>query len=264
MYGINLDKPIEYQYASLRYFQPGEHHIRRFFDKDVLLLVCKGILRFSEDGKMYEIGPGTYHIQKHDSFQDGEEPSDSPEYLYVHFYAQWDDDVNCLTPDGTFEMSEFSELIARMDRAANNETHLTERCSIFYEILSKLYQQSMLQFPGTKAARDILNDLSYDLKNPPSLEDLSKKYHFSKNYIISLTKAYCQETPYHYLGRLRLMRAVDLLEASTLSLEEIADACGYSDYSHFYRAFRNQYHCAPGQWRHKIAQNMTFQNTSGQ
>ena len=53
MYGIDLNKNINYKYASLRFFNEGEHHIDRICGEDVLLLVFKGVLRFSEDGTEY-------------------------------------------------------------------------------------------------------------------------------------------------------------------------------------------------------------------
>ena len=50
MNGIDLNKPIAYKHASLRFFNKNEHHIDRFCEDDVLLLVFDGVLRFSEDG----------------------------------------------------------------------------------------------------------------------------------------------------------------------------------------------------------------------
>ena len=47
MQGIDLNKPIRYKTASLRFFKEGEHHISRRCPEDVLLLVYDGVLRFS-------------------------------------------------------------------------------------------------------------------------------------------------------------------------------------------------------------------------
>ena len=58
MYGIDLNKEIKYLFSSLRFFASKEHHVDRFCKDDVLLLVYDGVLRFSEDGVMYEIHPG--------------------------------------------------------------------------------------------------------------------------------------------------------------------------------------------------------------
>ena len=78
-----MNNDIQYLFASLRYFDEKEYHVDRVCSDDVLLLVFEGVLRFSEDGVGYEIHPGEYHIQKHNSIQKGDRPSDSPKYLYV-------------------------------------------------------------------------------------------------------------------------------------------------------------------------------------
>ena len=85
MYGIDLDTSIQYLNASLRFFDIGEHHISRYCNDDILLLVFEGVLRFSEDGKQYEVSAGEYLIQQHGLYQGGERPSDAPKYLYIHF-----------------------------------------------------------------------------------------------------------------------------------------------------------------------------------
>lgn len=249
MEGIDLDRPIAYHAAAMRSFRPGEHHIRRVGGEDVLLLVRRGILRFTEDGRAYELSAGQYHIQKKGSFQDGRRESDAPEYLYVHFEGVWGAGNGCLPADGSFDLAGLSGPMERLERAAAGESNLTERSGLFFSLLCALHQQTLQKNPGHVMARRILNELSADLKNPPSLAELSELTHFSRNYVIELVKEYCGKTPYQYLGELRLQRAALLLESSALPLEEIADQCGYSDYSHFYKSFRGAFGCAPGRYR---------------
>ena len=78
MQGVNLDKPIRYINASLRFFKDGEHHVECFCEDDVLLLVYSGVLRFSENGEQKEISAGEYYIQRHGMHQGGETASDNP------------------------------------------------------------------------------------------------------------------------------------------------------------------------------------------
>lgn len=55
--------------------------------------------------------------------------------------------------------------------------------------------------------------------------------------------------PYRYLLKRRVERAKDLLERSSLSLLDIALACGFADQSHFTRVFRASIGTTPGAWR---------------
>ena len=59
MTGIDLNKPALYKHASFRFFEEKEHHTTRFCGDNVLLLVYKGILRFSEDGVKQEVCAGS-------------------------------------------------------------------------------------------------------------------------------------------------------------------------------------------------------------
>ena len=54
-----------------------------------------------------------------------------------------------------------------------------------------------------------------------------------------------------YLSRLRLERARDLLEETNLTVDEIADQCGYRYTSYFIRKFRDEYSESPFRFRAK-------------
>lgn len=249
MYGIDLNQAVTYKHASMRYFRPHERHIQRYCTDDVLLLIIRGILRFSENGKEYEVRPGEYYIQEHDTMQDGVQESDSPHYLYVHFSAEWKEGTNCLPKRGIYQQQKLVSYMEQLHSAAVGDTCLIERSSLFYQILTLLYRQTICLEPKRILVQKILNDLASSIKAPPSLDSLARQYHYSKNYIIALTKEYCGKTPFQYLGELRLQKALWLLEGSTLGMEEVAAECGFSDYSHFYKAFRQNYNCSPGSWR---------------
>ena len=55
--------------------------------------------------------------------------------------------------------------------------------------------------------------------------------------------------PTQYLRKLRMERALELLETSLLSIKEIAAKVGYNDSSHFMREFKKSYGSTPSQYR---------------
>ena len=66
------------------------------------------------------------------------------------------------------------------------------------------------------------------------------------------TRAFRQSVgmpPHRYLLKRRIERARDLLRDPSLSLLEVALACGFSDQSHFTRLFRASMEMSPGAWR---------------
>jgi len=57
------------------------------------------------------------------------------------------------------------------------------------------------------------------------------------------------QSPAHYVQELRLMRARDLLERSSLSIKQIMIRIGTKDRSNFERRFKRAYKLTPVQYR---------------
>ena len=248
--GINLDKPILYKYASLRYFNEGEHHVDRFCQDDVLLLVFDGVLRFSENGQEREVSSGQYYIQRHGMLQEGRIASSSPKYLYVHFLADWSDGEAALPASGSFDYSRLKLSIENLDRLSHSNATHTELTAEFLQILLELRQKETCH----TAAKDIAEFISRNCTGELTLGQLAEEFHFSKNYIIRIFKEEYSMTPFAYATHLRMQKAEWLLEVTSDPVESVAYACGYCNYSHFYRVFRKAHQMSPAQWR-SVKQN---------
>ena len=249
MKGICLNQPINYKYASFRYFAENEHHVTRICPEDVLLLVFDGILRFSENGIPYEISAGEYHIQQHDSIQTGEHTSSSPKYLYVHFLANWKETEGkteeILPFQGSFSVVKLKKLMEQLDLYAHNEYTMVECEAVFFEIISRLFRSETQITIGKQIAEFIEQNFAGDI----SLRRLSEEFHFSKNHIINLFRKEYGITPIQYVKSVRIREAQRLLEATSKNAEVIAQECGFQDYSYFYKLFREKNGTSPVQWR---------------
>jgi len=245
MDGIFLDRPIRYYYASMRLFKEGEHHIERICKDDVLLLVYEGILRFSEDGKNFELSPGQYHIQHHGSYQAGPDASDSPKYLYVHFNADWGKGEELLPCEGRFEYAALQKEMERLDRLAHENASYIAQCSCFYDLLTRLYQKR----PKDARMEEMAAYIARECHRRITLEELCHTFHFSKNHVINLFKKGYGVTPIAYANQKRLELAEYRMEVTSDSLEEIAGGSGFSDYSHFYKSFMKKHQLSPEKWR---------------
>jgi len=248
MTGIDLNKPILFKHSSLRFFNKNEHHVNRFSNDDVLILVYEGILRFSENGVEQEIGPGEYYIQRADTYQRGDVASSSPKYLFVHFRGEWRDDEGVLPIRGTFSYDLLKPLIEELDAVSHGDHTYTEKLMKFSELLMRLYQKKTV----SGAAGRIADYLSCEYLTVSSLDDLCRKFNFSKNHIINIFKKEYGVTPFDYINRLKIARAKYLLEVTSYTLERIAYESGFNDYSHFYRMFQRECGISPTQWRSRI------------
>jgi len=245
MRGINLNKPIIYKYASLRFFEKNEYHINRVCNDDVLLLVYEGVLRFLENGKEYEVTAGHYHIQQHGSKQIGHLPSDSPKYLYVHFWGEWADNADSLNYCGEFDYILFKNLLEKMDRISHENHTQTEQVAVFFDILSILYRNQLSIIKGNDMAKYMQDHFNEKI----TLEILSEKFNYSKNQIINIFKKDFSQTPIYYLNKIRIQKALYLLEVTSNTTESIAEDCGFQNYSHFYRLFVRENGVSPTEWR---------------
>lgn len=247
MRGIDLNQPIVFKHASLRFFEKNECHVNRVCQDDVLLLVYEGVLRFTEDDIKYEVTAGQYHIQRHGSKQIGHQASDSPKYLYVHFWGHWDDNENTLNYCGKFDYLSLKKLIEKADLCAHGKYTETERTAVFFDLLSILYRN---QLPTTKEnvmAEYIQRHFDQEI----TLEKLSKEFNYSKNQIINIFKKSLSQTPIEYLNEIRIQKAKHLLEVTSDTTESIAEVCGFRNYSHFYRLFVRKNSFSPNEWRQK-------------
>lgn len=245
MQGIDLNSPVEYLYSSMRFFSEKEYHVTRFCKENVLLMVYDGILRFTEDGIAYEIHPGEYHIQKSNSCQSADSPSDAPKYLYVHFNASQAESGKILPFKGCFDYSKAKHLMEKLDRLSHSESTMVEKISVFFRILTLLQSEEK---PANLAGK-IAEFISEEPADTLSLKMLCEKFHFSKNHIINIFKKEFGTTPVKYINNLKLARAKYLLEVTSDSAESIALSSGFNDYSHFYKLFCRENGISPVAWR---------------
>ncbi|WP_176084763.1 AraC family transcriptional regulator [Martelella sp. HB161492] len=107
--------------------------------------------------------------------------------------------------------------------------------------------------PGRKLSRahEVLakNLLSENLHGDISVLEVARACNLSRGYFIHAFRETTGMTPYQWLLNARVSRACELLRSSTLSLAEIALACGFSDQSHFTRVFTRATGATPGLWR---------------
>jgi AraC family transcriptional regulator len=74
------------------------------------------------------------------------------------------------------------------------------------------------------------------------------EYHLARMFRISFGMA-----PYTWIAARRLDRARQLLKTTALPLQQVADACGYADLSHFGHRFRAGAGVSPSRYRQLTA-----------
>ena len=74
-------------------------------------------------------------------------------------------------------------------------------------------------------------------------------FHLSQPQLFRLFKRNEGVSPQRYYTRARMNYACTLIHQSLLSFKEISQLCGYEYESHFYKAFRKEFHITPAEFR---------------
>ncbi len=84
------------------------------------------------------------------------------------------------------------------------------------------------------------------------IKDLAKQFFLSPNYCSSTFVQRTGMTFSRYLTHLRMEKAVELLNAGSWSIQEIANFTGYDDLVYFTKVFKKHYGIPPAQYRKQI------------
>jgi AraC family transcriptional regulator len=82
-----------------------------------------------------------------------------------------------------------------------------------------------------------------------SLAELARVCDLSSGHFARAFKRTTGQSPHHWLIAQRIEKAKQLMTETSLSLAEIACACGFADQSHFTRVFSRATQTTPGVWR---------------
>lgn len=243
MIGLSFEQLPHYIYSNSRQFLPNEHHMDRIFNEDVLIIMQKGILRFSENGIPVELHAGEYYLQRAGLFQEGPLASDTPNYFFFHFHGKFEEGGK-LPLRGTFKYETLHPVIEAIELLGIAAPKL-EYERLFYNLLSELAKQQH----NETLAEGIHAYLLKHYTKSVTLDDVAEKFFLSKNQIIYIFKAAYGKTPHKYLTDYRLDRAREYLVSTTRPLVVISTDVGFEEYSVFYRAFTSRYGVSPAGYR---------------
>ena len=101
--------------------------------------------------------------------------------------------------------------------------------------------------------RALAEFIDENLDQKLSLEDLAQKCFYNPSYFSRTFKQKFGISPVEYIARERSHMAATLIAQNpSLSMEEIAEKCGFGDKSGLYRSFEKFYGCTPTEYKKTI------------
>ena len=88
--------------------------------------------------------------------------------------------------------------------------------------------------------KHILEYIHGNFEKKISIDTLSKKAYMSRSTFLRAFVQVCGKTPMKYLDDYRILRASMLLESTSMSKSEVAQACGFYDLSHMEKKMKNK------------------------
>lgn len=116
------------------------------------------------------------------------------------------------------------------------------------ELVAREWRRGHQLADGGSLEDEVARAISADLAHA-SLAKLARRLGYHPNYLSGLIRKRTGRTFSQLVLEQRMERAMALLERTTLSVEDVAEASGYASTSNFYKAFRSYYGRSPREAR---------------
>lgn len=168
-------------------------------------------------------------------------------------------DYPCLvvsdTPENTLE--EYFEKMY-IEYSTAKEGHYDMLRFLFCQFLIDLYRiyekRALTDVNATKNYDAVQIAIKYLMENYAhklSLDDLSPQVYLSKSHFSKVFKEATGMKVFEYLQKIRIENAQRLMHTTELSMNEICEQVGYSDYSFFNRVFKRVTGLTPQEYKKK-------------
>ncbi len=186
---------------------------------------------------------------------------EQPEIYWIHFtgrkaeglLAQWGflDAHSCFVGEHNHYLSCFEEIIQELQLRPLGFQRL---CSLRLEelLLAMARQRRRLENPqleNDSMVAQVINDMYRTYHQNFSMGDYAKRHNVSVCWLIRRFRQVTGESPNQYLIQIRIRRARELLESSSLNMGEIASVLGYESPLYFSRQFKQFQGVSPRRYR---------------
>ena len=215
-----------------------------------LTILLSGRLEYTISGKSYTLSPSDILFVKRGESRERHLTDDVSEYVSFNFIT--DEPIELPTLMTGYTMTEITMLISVID-------HLEENPIINSDDAYKRLIEAIIAILQAKAGNDSYNSITRSIieylrthiHTQVKLEDIGEALRFSPIYCESIFKANIGKSIIDFFIDMKMEYARKWLIENTLSLREISERLGFSDYNYFSRTFKKRTETTPFEFRKK-------------
>ncbi len=202
-----------------------------------------GVVKTAEAGSLLLHFP---NVRQHYSFK----KEDATHLMWAHFSGVSCEMLDPIKQDITVHITlddpkDFKRVFDRMIAASNvRKSGYKTICGGYATVLMGIILRSVSEQNERETGHahgrliDVINYMNGNFEKPIDLMKYADMCYVSRSRFIHLFKEYTGFSPYNFQLKIRMERAVEMLEYTSLSVEEIAETVGYADCSYFCRVFK--------------------------
>ncbi len=153
------------------------------------------------------------------------------------------------------QLAHVQSICDEMDRECSEkvpgyEVVLRAKLQELMAYLSRAYTQGdSTETQALLRVGEVIGAMEKDFTSDWKLDELAQIAHMSKNNLLKVFRKATNQTPIDFLMRLRIQRAMEMLQKPDRTITEIAFAVGFNDSNYFTRQFRKVAGIPPRQYR---------------
>lgn len=245
---------LDVRHVSYTSVQTGWEHKDRFLNANEMLFVSGGSVHLTVNAEHFDICENEFLFLPEYCSISATRKSKAP----CSFYSVTFEGTLDLVADKMKIKQQLSgnilfvyELLKKMNVLYNPGRRENPECdslflTLLYELCSVREEHSE---PGELCVQNILDYIHENINLPLEIDDLCKKFNYSRDYLSKLFRRYNDISIKRYINRVKMNTAKQLLTTSRMSVEQVGNAVGFEDVELFYKFFRYHENMTPSAYR---------------
>jgi len=256
--------PLNFVVCGMLSSKNGFLHMKRQMEQNVFILVKKGFLFITSNGRSYELGPNQFIFLKAGELHFGTKPSEgSLEYYWCHIdnnFSKTSDKAlentySYFIPEtGTIENLKkiplfFNQLLDQYMNDRQNQLLLDYSVSLLFLELSSGLKSDSSQKDIPPVLYNAMAWIKANYSRDFSNQELADFLNCTTANVSLLFKKHLNKSIIQYTNYIRIENAKNLLSYFDYSIKECACECGFEDEKYFMKVFKTQEGITPTEYK---------------